>query len=158
MTAYCLPLDVSVSSTCIFFSRIPVNVSSVFGWTPLMNSTRDPRCIPARSAILPESGSRIIPLMVIYPLSIAFCGDGRRMELYSPSARIFGAIGLVPRVRNIHSITIARRKFIVTHATSTSARAHQDFFEKLSGSSASGLVGSSHWIRTKPPIGSALNV
>ena len=49
-------------------------------------------------------------------------------------------------------------KFIVTPAIRTSARAHHFFAENASCALASGRLGSSHLIRTNPPIGSQFRV
>jgi hypothetical protein len=69
-----------------------------------------------------------------------------------------GPIGLADDAKNPKNIRNARMKFIVTPATRTRTRAHHFLAEKLSFAPASLLAGSSHLIRTKPPIGSQFRV
>ena len=67
-------------------------------------------------------------------------------------------MGVDPAIKNQKKIIIAKRKFILTQAMSTSDRAHHFFDAKESLSRASSDPGSSHLIRTKPPIGSQFKV
>jgi hypothetical protein len=58
--------------------------------------------------------------------------EGRKYDQYSFSSKKFTASGLDHFQKRNDKSTQARRKFIRTHATSTSDRAHQDLAEKES--------------------------
>ncbi len=65
----------------------------------------------------------------------------------------FGPIGEAFPRKKTKNITVAKRKFIVTPAMRTRDLAHHLFDENESFDRASGVLGSSHLIRTNPHIG-----